>query len=80
MHNQALLGQPNPLYDRLVRWLKQAGEASIKRTITHEEELPNGRYIVCEEWPSRSAYLELVRHRMALESMLYTAVSSEDED
>lgn len=78
MHNQALLGQPNPLYDRLVRWLKQFGEASIKRTITHEEELPNGRYIVCEEWPSRSAYLELVRHRLTLEAMLETEESARD--
>jgi hypothetical protein len=35
--------------------------------------------MVCEEWPSRGAYLELVRHRLTLEAMLYTSDPSADD-
>lgn len=79
MQNHALLREVDPVYDRLVRWLEAAAKASKKRIVTHEKELPNGRYLVCEEWPSRSAYLELVRHRRTLEAMLYTSDPSDDD-
>jgi hypothetical protein len=72
MQNQALLGREAELYDRLLRWLRAAAKASMRRQITFEEELPNGRYLVCEEWPSKAAYLELAMHRKALEAMLNT--------
>jgi hypothetical protein len=80
MQNQALLPKVDPVYERLLRWLEAAAKASTKRVVTHTEELRDGRYIVCEEWPSQGAYLELVRHRMTLEAMLYTSLSSEAED
>jgi hypothetical protein len=79
MQNHALLRDVDPVYGRLLRWLETAAKASKKRIVTHEKELPNGRYIVCEEWPSRGAYLELVRHRMTLEAMLYTSKPSEED-
>jgi hypothetical protein len=67
----------HPLYDRLVGWLRSAAEASRKGQVTREEELPNGAYMVSEEWPSESAYLDFARHRMTLEAMLYTEEASE---
>jgi hypothetical protein len=73
---EALLA--DPLYDRLVRWLRDAAKASRNGGVTREEKLPSGGYIVCEEWPSRAAYLEFVRYRMTLEGMLYTEGSSGD--
>lgn len=77
---EALLGRADhPLYDRLVRWLRATAVASREGRVTREEELSNGAYIVCEEWPSRAAYLELARHRMTLEAMLYTEESSPGE-
>jgi hypothetical protein len=77
---EALLGLASgPFYDRLARWLRNGAEASRKRRITREEELPSGRYMVCEEWPSRAAYLEFTRYRMTLEAMLYTEELSEEE-
>jgi hypothetical protein len=79
MQNQALLRDVDPVYARLLRWLEAAAKASKKRTVTHTEELSDGRYIVCEEWPSRGAYLELVRHRLTLEAMLYTSDPSADD-
>ena len=79
MHNDALLRELDPVYARLLRWLEAAAKASKKRTVMHTEELSDGRYIVCEEWPSRSAYLELVGHRRTLEAMLYTSDPSEDD-
>jgi hypothetical protein len=79
MQDHALLREVDPVYERLLRWLEAAARASKKRIGTHEKELSNGRYLVCEEWPSRGAYLELVRHRITLEAMLYTSDPSADD-
>lgn len=78
---EALLGRADhPLYDWLVRWLRLAARASREGQIAREEELASGRYIVCEEWPSRTAYLEFAHYRMTLEAMLYTEESSPGEE
>lgn len=70
---EALLGRSiDPIYDRLLRWLRGSAVASREGQVTRQQELPNGLFIVCEEWPSRAAYLEFSRCRMTLEAMLYT--------
>jgi hypothetical protein len=66
----------HPLYDRLVRWLRSAAKASCNGQIMREEELPDGAYMVNEEWPSKAAYMEFYSHRVTLEAMLYTEESS----
>lgn len=74
---EALLGRADhPLYERLVRWLRATAKASREGRVTREDELATGTYIVCEEWPSRAAYLEFSRYRLTLEAMLYTEESS----
>ena len=70
---EALTGRPTEtLYDWLVARIKEAAKTSIKGNITHEDELPSGRYIVSEEWPNKAAYIEFHRIRTTLEDMLYT--------
>jgi hypothetical protein len=75
VQNEALLSRETDVYDRLVRWLTAIAKASTPRVVTRTEELSDGRYIVCEEWPSRAAYLELRGHRLTLEAMLHTEKS-----
>ena len=78
MQDEALLvGAPAPsMYDWLVARIKEAAKRSTRGKVTHEEELANGRYIVSEEWPDKTAYLEYQQIRMTLEAMLYTEGAS----
>jgi hypothetical protein len=66
------LGHAIAARDYLVRWLDQSARALARRKIIEQRELPDGRYIVTEEWPSRAAYLETAQNRMTLEAMLKT--------
>jgi len=51
-------------------WLEEVADASRKGEVTLEMELPDGRFLVAEEWPSRVDYLEHVRNRHAIEAMV----------
>jgi hypothetical protein len=48
------------------RWLEDVADAAAKGVVTIEKETPDGRYSVCQEWPSRAAYLE---HAVNLETL-----------
>lgn len=63
-----LIGQKTGL-EQTALWLTEAAEAAAGTTTTFECELPNGRHMVTEEWPSRSAYQEFTKFRMTLEAM-----------
>jgi hypothetical protein len=52
------------------RWLEEVADASAKGEVTLEMELPDGRFLVAEEWPSRVDYVEHVRNRHAIEAMV----------
>jgi hypothetical protein len=52
------------------RWLEAVARAAAKGEITLEMELPDGRYLAAEEWPSEAAYREYARNREALKAML----------
>ena len=45
-------------------------DASARGEVTFEAELPGGRWVVCEEWPSRAAFVEHAQHRHAIEAMV----------
>jgi hypothetical protein len=51
------------------RWLEDVARTAAKGEVTLEMELPDGRYLVSQEWPSRAAYLEHARNREALKAM-----------
>jgi hypothetical protein len=77
VQHEALLGRvTDPLYDRLVLWLRNEAVASRRGRVTQEQGLANGAYMVSEEWPSQAAYLEFVHYRITLEGMLYTEGAS----
>ena len=52
------------------RWLEDVADASRKGEVTLEMEMPDGRYLVAEEWPSREAWLEHARNRETLAAMV----------
>jgi hypothetical protein len=52
------------------RWLEDVADVAKQGQVTLEVELPGGRYLVCEEWPSRVDYLEHARNREALGKMV----------
>jgi hypothetical protein len=54
-------------------WLKAVADASERGEVTLEMEMPDGRYLVALEWPSRLAYLEHARNLRALAAMLATS-------
>jgi hypothetical protein len=67
-------------YELIVEWLGTVADASAEGAITNECELPSGRWVVCEEWPSRAAYLEYARNRHATEAMIYQDRKARAED
>jgi hypothetical protein len=48
------------------RWLEDVADAAKQREVTMEMELPGGRYLVAEEWPSKAAYRD---HAVNLETL-----------
>lgn len=58
-------------YEHVVKWLGQVADASAKGAIVDEMELPGGRWVVSEEWPSRVDFLKYARERHAIEGMIY---------
>ena len=62
---------PNEALDlaHVGRWLEEVATASAQGEVVLEGELCDGGWLVGERWPSRLAWLEHVRNRMAIEAM-----------
>ena len=67
-------------YEWLVEWLGEVANSSAKGEVTNECELPGGRWLVSEEWPSRRAYLEFARNRYTTQAMIYEDRKAREED
>ena len=52
------------------RFIECIADASASGEVISEEEMPNGHYLVAEEWPSLDAYLAFAAHRQTLEAMV----------
>jgi quinol monooxygenase YgiN len=57
-------------FDYLAKWLGAVADASAQGEVTNEAELPDGRYLVAEEWPSRAAFLEHLTNLETLKAMI----------
>jgi|ERR1700722_15636664 hypothetical protein len=72
MGNQALFGR-----GYLVRFLERCAVALSKREILNEQLMPDGRYRVLEQWPSREAFEEVRSLRVTFEAMRLTSRNSD---
>ena len=72
--------RPNAAFEHMVKWLGAIAEASAKGQVTDECGLPGGRYLVCEEWPSRAAFVDYARQRHALEGVVHEDRLARAED
>jgi hypothetical protein len=72
MGNQALFGR-----EYLVHFLERCAVALSKREIINEQLMPDGRYRVVEEWPSREAFEDVRELRVTFEAMRLTSRNSD---
>ena len=52
------------------RWLEDVARAAAKGEVTLEMEMPDGRYLVAQKWPSKAAYREHAVNRETLGKMV----------
>jgi hypothetical protein len=72
MGNQALFGR-----GYLVRFLERCAVALSKREILNEQLMPDGRYQVLEQWPSKEAFEDVRSLRVTFEAMRLTSRNSD---